>query len=371
MEGFKMLFAPLRIGNLILKNRITLAPMFLCYGNSDGTVSDKMIEFYARRAKAGVSLLVVEASAVDVRGIGLKRMIRVDDNRYIPGLAKLAKAIKDAGGYAVLQICHCGRYAHVPEPVAPSPVETYLATNTKIIPRELTLDEINDLINQFGEAAERVKKAGFDGVELHGATGYLLVQFTSPRTNKRTDKYGGSLENRIRFPLEVVASVRERVGKDFLLGYRFMPDEWLPDGFRLNEGKIFATRLEQAGVDYLSCNAGTYESWALPDIKELTSEPGYQVDITHEVKKGVKIPVFANGRITTPELAEEIISQGKADAVALARPLFADPEFIQKIMEGRTDQIVRCINDLFCMKTIMQGRDAVCSQWKKRVKKGI
>lgn len=363
MDNLKALFSPLKIGNIILKNRITLAPMFLCFGKQDGTVSEKMIEFYARRAKAGVSLLVVEASAVDAKGTGSSRMIRVDNDACIPGLRKLAKAIKDGGGYAVLQIFHGGRYARTP--VAPSPVETFLTPEMKIIPDELTKNEIKDLIKKFGEAAGRVKKAGFDGVELHGATGYLLVQFISPRTNKREDEYGGSLENRMRFPLEVVACVREHVGRDFLMGYRFMPDEWLPDSFTLNEGKIFARKLERAGVDYLSCNTGTYESWAMPDIMKLTSKPGYQVDITHEIKMEVNIPVFANGRITTPELAEEIIAQGKADAVALARPLFADPEFVQKTKEGRTDRIIKCMNDWICTKNTMQGMDAVCSQWKK------
>jgi NADPH2 dehydrogenase len=363
MEGFQALFRPLMVGHLALKNRITLAPMFLCYGNSDGTVSEKMIEFHARRAKAGVSLLVVEASAIDVSGVGSPRTVRVDDDTYIPGLMKLAKSIKDAGGLAVLQIYHGGRYSL--QPVAPSPVETCLAPERTILPKQMAGDEITDLIKKFGRAAERAKSAGFDGIELHGATGYLLEQFVSPRTNKRTDDYGGSLENRMRFPLGVVASVREHSGKDALLGYRFMPDEWLPDGFTLNEGKILARRLEEAGVDYLSCNAGTYESWVLPEIIKLTSRPGYQVDITHEIKKEVKIPVFANGLINTPELAEEIIDRGKADAVALARPLFADPEFVQKILERRADQIVKCVNDKVCMGNIMHGKDAVCSRWDK------
>jgi 2,4-dienoyl-CoA reductase-like NADH-dependent reductase (Old Yellow Enzyme family) len=290
-------------------------------------------------------------------------MIRVDDDIYISGLSRLASEIKDAGGLAVLQIYHGGRYSL--QPVAPSPVETYLSPEMKILPKEMTGEEITDVITKFGKAAQRAKKAGFDGVELHGATGYLLVQFISPRTNKRTDEYGSSFENRMRFPLEVAISVREHVGKDFLLGYRFMPDEWLPDGFTLNEGRIFARRLEQVGVDYLSCNAGTYESWALPDIIKLTSKPGYQVDITYEIKKEVKIPVLANGRINTPELAEEIIHKGKADAIALARPLFADPEFVQKIVERRTDQIVQCMNDSVCVGNTMRGRDAVCSQWGK------
>jgi 2,4-dienoyl-CoA reductase (NADPH2) len=361
MEDFKALFGPLTIGHLTLKNRITLAPMFLCYGNPDGTVSEKMTEFYARRAKAGVSLLVVEGSAIDAKGTGSQRMIRVDDDLYISGLTRLAKAIKDAGGLAVLQLFHGGRYSL--QPVAPSPVETYLSPEMKIIPQEMTGEEITDVIQKFGKAAERAKKAGFDGVELHGATGYLLVQFISPRTNKRTDEYGGSLENRMRFPLGVVTSVREHVGKEFLLGYRFMPDEWLPDGFTLSEGRIFARRLEQAGVDYLSCNAGTYESWVLPDIIKLSAKPGYQVDITHEIKKEVRIPVFANGRIITPDLAEEIIHTGKADAVALARPLFADPEFVQKIVEHRTDEIVKCVNDSVCVRNTMQGNDAACSRW--------
>jgi len=361
MKTFQLLFTPLNIGNLVLKNRITLAPMFLCYGNLDGTVSEKTIEFYARRAKAGVSMLVVEASAVDSKGMGLSRMIRADSDNYINGLSKLAKAIKDA----VLQLYHGGRYSQ--QPIAPSPVETYLAPEKKIIPKEISIEEIAELITKFGEAAERAKMAGFDGIELHGASGYLMAQFISPRTNKRTDKYGGSFENRIRFPLEVVASVREHIGTEFLLGFRFMPDEWLPDGFTLNEGKLLARRLETASVNYLSCNAGSYESWFLPHIMKMTSKPGYQVDITEEIKKEVEIEitVFANGRINTPDLAEEILRKGKADAIALARPLFADPEFVQKIFENRTDQIVECVNDMQCGRQTMQGLDAVCSQWMK------
>src|SRR5659263_680086 len=182
MKTFQLLFTPLNLGNLVLKNRITLAPMFLCYGNADGTVSEKTIEFYARRAKAGVSLLVVEASAVDSKGMGLSRMIRADSDQYINGLSQLAKAIKDAGGYAVLQLYHGGRYSQ--QPIAPSPVETYLAPEKKIIPKAMSLVEITELITKFGEAAERAKMAGFDGVELHGASGYLLAQFISPISNK-------------------------------------------------------------------------------------------------------------------------------------------------------------------------------------------
>jgi 2,4-dienoyl-CoA reductase-like NADH-dependent reductase (Old Yellow Enzyme family) len=363
MEDFKALFNPLTIGDLTLKNRITLAPMFLCYGNSDGTVSEKMIEFYARRAKAGVSLLVVEASGVAADAVGSPRMVRLDDDACMPGLRALAKALKDAGGHAVMQIYHGGRYAQ--HALAPSPVETYLAPDVKIVPKEMTGAEIVDVIDKFRKAAHRAKKAGFDGVEIHGATGYLLVQFLSPRTNKRTDEYGGSLENRMRFPLAVVSAVREYRDKNFILGYRFMPDEWLPGGFTLEEGKVLARRLEQAGVDYLSCNTGTYESWALPDIIKLTSRPGYQVAITHEIKNEVNIPVFANGRINTPELGEEILREGKADALALARPLFADPEFVQKIIENRTDSIIKCANDWICMRNVMEGKDAVCSRWKK------
>ena len=212
------------------------------------------------------------------------------------------------------------------------------------------------------DAALRVKKTGFDMVELHGGTGYLLAQFVSPRTNKRQDEYGGSLENRQKFPLEVVSKVKKAVGS-FPVGYRFLADEWLPDGLKLEESTVVARSLADAGVAYLSVMGGTYESFFLPEIVEKSSKPGYMVDLAAAIKKEVDVPVITAGLIVTGELAEQIVEEGKADLIGLARVLWTDPEWPQKVMQGRENEILQCDSCNACMKIVMKGKPAFCVRW--------
>jgi 2,4-dienoyl-CoA reductase (NADPH2) len=357
---YSSLFEPFEVGGLNLKNRLTMAPMYLGFAGEGGSVSNMLLEHYRLMAQSGVAMVVVENATVDyLRGSGASRSILADTDENLDGLKRLADTIKQEGALACLQINHAGRFAAVPEPVAPSAVDTFGRT-----PRALTLSEIAEIQDKYVDAALRVKKAGFDMVELHGGTGYLLAQFVSPRTNKRLDEYGGSLENRQRCPLEVVSKVKKAVGS-FPVGYRFLADEWLPDGLKLEESTVVAGSLAKLGVAYLSVMGGTYESFRLPEIVEKSSKPGYMVDLAAAIKREVDVPVITAGLIVTGELAEQIVEEGKADLVGLARVLWTDPEWPQKVMQGREDEILQCDSCNTCMKILMKGKPAFCVRWPK------
>ncbi len=359
-RNFPHLFKPLKLAGLRLKNRITMAPLYLGYAAEGGGVSPLILDHYGLMARSGAALVVVENASMAPGGRGSARTLRCDHNRYLPGLARLAGAIKSHKSLAALQINHAGRFAGTAEPVAPSAVPAFGRT-----PRELTRREIATIQKQFAAAALRVKRAGFDLVELHGGTGYLLSEFVSPRTNRRADGYGGPLEHRMRFPLEVLARVKDAVG-DFPVGYRFLADEWLPEGLKLEESEIFASALSTAGVAYISVMGGTYESFFLPEVVRRSKRPGYMLGLAAAIKKQVKVPVIAAGRIQSPALADSILADRKADLIGLARVLWADPEWGVKARQGRAQEIVACSPKCnACMELVMQGRPAFCPKWSK------
>jgi 2,4-dienoyl-CoA reductase (NADPH2) len=301
---------------------------------------------------------VVENAAVAPGGMGSPRTLRCDHARFTPGLNELASVIRKEKALAALQLNHAGRFARVPDPVAPSAVPVFGCT-----PRELNRRGILAIQKQFAAAARRVQSAGFDLVELHGGTGYLLAQFLSPRTNRRSDGYGGSLNNRMRFPLETLKRVQDAVG-GFPVGYRFLAHEWLPDGLEPAESVEFARALSENGIAYLSVMGGTYESFFRPEVVRSSKKPGYMAGLAQAVKQHVSVPVIAAGRISTPELAEAIIGQGKADLIGLARMLWADPLWVKKARQGRGRDIVKCSPRCnACMDLVMRGRPAFCTRW--------
>ena len=354
------LFSELKVSGITLKNRLTMAPLYLGYAGEGGTVSGLLLDHYRLMAKSGVAMIVVENATIDhPTGSGSERTLRADSEDNAEGLKKLSATIRQEGALACLQINHAGRFAGSNDPVAPSAVETFGR-----MPKALTTTDIRAIVNRYADAALRVKNTGFDMVELHGGTGYLLAQFLSPRTNKRADEYGGSFDNRQRFALEVVAAVKDKVG-DFPVGYRFLADEWLPDGLQLNESVRFARSLESAGIAYLSVMGGTYESFFLPDIVKKSETNGYMVDLAAAVKKQVGIPVITAGRISTGSLAESILEDKKADLIGLARVLWADPEWPEKVKQGKEDDIVHCSPDCgdTCTKLVMKKRAAFCVKW--------
>ena len=353
--------SPININNMELENRISMAPLYLGYGNPDGTVSDLMLDHYSEMAGSGVSLIVVENASVCPAGSGAPFTIRIDQDQFISDLSRLSAVIKEKGVKAIQQINHCGKFAFSPEPLGPS------SGPDGNKPKEMTKAEIKDTMQYFADAATRTKKAGFDGVEIHGGTGYLIDQFLSPFSNQRTDEYGGSLENRMRFSLEVFEAVKSAVGSDYPVGHRFLADEALPGGFTLEDGKKWAKELQKRGVAYLSVMFGTYDSFFLPDYAENERTDGYMSYYAGEIKKVVPdTPIITAGRIQTPRLAEKIIEEGTADMVGLARVLFADPLWPKKALGQITDPINPCRNTCtLCMKRVMEGKPVFCARWEK------
>ncbi len=389
---YPLLFSAFKLSNVTLKNRLTMAPMFWGYANKDGSVSQMLIDSYREIALGGVGMIVVANAVIDRSGIMASRCLRIDQDRFIPGLAKLAEAIKSSGAVACLQINHAGRWAKVDKLLAPSAATMGVSTKLGVLGgiREevtgryqirlvnkfllmlmncrqgMTLEQIQFVKESYGQAALRAQKAGFDMVELHGATAYLLAQFLSPRSNKRSDGYGGSLENRMRFPLETLQTVKEFVGNDFPVGYRFLADEWLPGGFDIKEAKIFAQNLERLGVAYVSVTAGTYESFFLPEIMNRLRKEGYAAHLAGQITEVVSTtPVVAAGRIVRPALAEKILRNNEADLIGLARGLFADPLWPNKVFERKESKIVFCTCCNTCLVCVIKGEPVICGRWDK------
>ena len=358
---YRNLFSELTVQGITLKNRLTMAPLYLGYAGEGGTVSDMLLAHYRLMAGSGVAMVVVENATVDhPAGSGSNHTLRADTDGNLEGLKRLAATIREEGALACLQINHAGRFAHAtPNPLAPSAVETFGRR-----PMALEKAQIDHIIDLYAGAALRAKTAGFDMVELHGGTGYLLAQFLSPRTNRRTDDYGGTLENRQRFALEVLAQVKAAVG-DFPVGYRFLADEWMPDGLHLEESVPFAGRLDQAGIAYISVMGGTYESFSLPEIVEKSQQEGYMLDLAAAVRAQVDVPVIAAGRLATGAAADRAIADGKTDLIGLARVLWADPQWPRKVRDGREADIVHCNPDCgdACMQMVVKGRPAFCVAW--------
>lgn len=358
---FENLFLPINVGTLQLKNRIVMAPMCTGLAGPDGSVTERLIDYYEERARGGAALVIVEYSYTDDKASkSMFTQLGVHHDGLLPGLSDLAEAIQAQGALAGLQICHAGRqrFLGTYPMVAPSRIPW---KSISIIPTELTVEEIQEIEDSFAEAAARAKKAGFDIVEIHGGHGYLITEFLSPYTNRRNDLYGGSLENRARFAIEVATKVRKAVGKSYPLSFRISGDEYVDGGFRLEEAKDVAVELERAGIDVIHVSGGIHET----DEKQIVPmylPLCYNTHLAEGIKKVVKIPVIASGSITSPDLAEEIIATGKADLVSLARPLLADPYYPAKAREGRVDDIRKCIRcNEGCVGRLRKGKSVHCT----------
>ncbi len=318
-----VLLDPLKVKGLTLKNRIVMPPMNTEYATTEGAVTNKLIEHYSRRAK-DLGLQIIEHSYVSLDGKLSKRQLGAYEDSLILGLKKLSSTVHTTGTPVIMQINHAGGRCTEEilgtKPVAPSHSGEA---------RELRIDEIEAVTEAFAAAAERAIQAGFDGVEVHGAHGFLLNQFFSPLTNKRTDKYGGSLENRLRFPLEVVEKVKEKVGKKLLL-YRIGADDLNPAGTKIKDSQKFAKKLEKADVDIIDVSGGICGSRP----EQLQNTQGFFVPQAQQIKKVVNIPVIGVGGITEPEYANKIIQEGKVDLVAVGRALLKDPDWATKAIKN-------------------------------------
>jgi 2-enoate reductase len=367
----QFLFKPGKINKLDLKNRIVMAPMGARgLVEPDGRFSGRAIDYYTARAKGGVGLIITGLMAVDTeiekRAAGpWSPLARTDSPLYIARLNELTEAIHDYGTRIAAQLtAGYGRIARtevVRSGWAVSPSSQPCFADPSIMTRELSEGEIERLILAFAVAASTVSVSGFDAIELHGHEGYLIDQFMTALWNKRTDKYGGDLEKRLRFPLDIIASIRKTVGPDFPLIFRMAGRHFIEGGRNIEESIFIAKRFEKAGVDCLHIDAGCPESkhWAHPPIY---MDRGCTVECASAIKDAVKIPVIAVGRLGYPDLAEKVLAEDRADFIALARPLLADPQWPAKVKNGRFKEIRPCIGDYDgCLGRIVKGKYISCS----------
>ncbi|PKM22754.1 MAG: NADPH-dependent 2,4-dienoyl-CoA reductase [Gammaproteobacteria bacterium HGW-Gammaproteobacteria-14] len=337
MTAFPHLLAPLDLGFTTLKNRVVMGSMHT--GLEDRIWHrGKLAEYFAERARGGVGLIITGGFNPNRSGWFYPfsgSMINLADAlSHRP----VTKAVHDAGGKICLQLLHAGRYSYVPWSKSASAIKSPI---NPFKPKALTTKQVEQTVKDFANAAKLAKKAGYDGVEIMGSEGYLINQFTAPRSNKRTDKYGGNSENRRRFPVEIVEAVRKACGKDFIVVFRMSMIDLVPEGSTREEVMALAQALEKAGVNILNTGIGWHEA-RVPTI--VTSVPRAAfVEATAQVKEVVSIPVIASNRINMPDVAEKILADGKADMVSMARPMLADAHWVNKAAEGRVDEINTCI----------------------------
>ena len=361
MNKYPHLFSPIKIGNTTVKNRIFMPPLSTNLGNK-GYVTDELVAHYRARAKGGVGLFVTEVVTVEPTYVYLPGDMSIHDDSFIPGWKKLVDAVHEYDAKILPQLFHPAYMAFpipgTPQLIAPSNVGPYYA---KEAPRPVTKEELKTIIRQFGEAAGRVKQAGGDGVEIHAAHAHgLLGGFLSPQYNKRTDEYGGDINGRLRLTLEVIEEVRRVCGEDFIIDVRISGDEYSDGGLNINDMIYVSKQLEKAGVDMLHVSGGTTIARG-SSIPAPGTKLGTHSDLSEEIKKYVHIPVTSVGRILEPWFAEEMIANGKADACMIGRANLCDPEFVNKAMEGRDEDIRPCIGCLRCLNGIMFGKRVSCT----------
>ncbi len=384
MPELRHLFQPGSIGTMKIKNRIVMAPMVTYSNGPEGEILDRTVHYYAERAKGGVGLIICQSSVI-MRESRAPHRASVYDDKFIPGLKRIADALHTYDARAVFQVIHHGRLLteyrsmvdHPEElrPLAPSAIPRLLSVveipgsqgepspiPRNIPPIEATKEDIKQVVHAFAEAARRIKDAGFDAVEIHGAHGYLIGQFLSPLANRRTDEYGGSPERRARFACEVIEATKERVGDDFPVLFRFSGSDFLPGGISIEESKEQAPLFIEAGADALDVSASERNStqWLYPSF---LFPQGPLVFLAAEIKKVVSVPVITVGKIIDPRFADQVVAQGKADFVALGRALLADPQWANKARGNRFEEIRSCIYCLNCYDFISQPENREKGLW--------
>ena len=349
---YRKLFEPISLGSAAIPNRIVMPPMMTGFADIDGRATERTKRYYQSRAEGGAGLIIVEMACVTEDERGMYRQLSIWSDDYVPGLRSLTDAIHSGGAKTFIQLQHAGREARRSREggtaVAPSSVPGGLREG---IPRELTTDEIREIVRDFASAAIRARDAGFDGVEFHGAHIYLIWQFLSPLANKRQDGYGGSAEKRARFAVEILEETRRSVGSAYPVSFRINGADFIDGGITIGESTVTARLLEEAGATCIHVSAGTVgNAKSVPG----RSEPeGCLVPLAAAVKAAVDLPVIAVGKIVDPVFADAILEQGKADLVAMGRALIADPELPNKARDGRLGEIVQCLG----CKTCRNGED--------------
>lgn len=351
MKTLEHLLSPLAVRSLTLPNRLVMPPMGTGLGNEDSTVSEANLAYIRRRAQSGVGLVITEITCIHPSGLVSPHSLGVWDDKFIPGLTKMAQAIHDAGAKVAMQLHHCGRENYLflkqKRAIGPSAVPSFVFGFLGP-PREMTLGEIREIIDAFGAGAARAKAAGFDMVELHGAHGYLLMQFLSGLSNRRTDEYGGDFKGRARFMLECIASVRRQVGPDFPVSIRISGEECVKGGYTIQDIQTIIPDLVAAGADLINVSFGTHGS---PEVNTDTPnasapveyDPGFKAYLARKVKEVTNVPVISVGRYTDPFLMDDVIARGDADLIAVGRQHLADPDFLKNAVAGHPEDTLECL----------------------------
>lgn len=355
------LFSPFTIKGKTVKNRCAVSAMVTNYCTSDGKATERYVAYHEAKAKGGFGLIITEDYVVEPTGRGFSNVAGLWCDEQIESHSELPKRVHQYGTMILAQIYHCGRQTSEGvigcKPYAPTAIPCPFSPD---MPIELTVEKIEEFIEDFGDCALRAKKCGFDGVEIHGGHGYLIAQFMSSYSNKRTDQYGGDLENRLRFPVEIIKNIRKKCGDDFIIGFRISADEFIEGGRTLEDTKVIVPILEQAGIDIVHVSAGCYASC------DTIVPPSYVkhawiVDFAKEVKEICNIPVITVGRVNDPRIADSVIRAGKADFVAMGRASLVDPEMPNKAKEGRFEDIRHCIGCNYgCLGILFADKPIKC-----------
>ncbi|VDZ86309.1 NADPH-dependent 2,4-dienoyl-CoA reductase [Kluyvera intermedia] len=353
--SYPSLFAPLDLGFTQLKNRVLMGSMHTGLEEyPDG--AERLAAFYAERARHGVALIVSGGIAPDATGVGMAGGAMLNDASQLPHHRTITDAVHQEGGKIALQILHTGRYSYQPNLVAPSALQ---APINRFIPHALTHEEILTLIDDFARCAQLAREAGYDGVEIMGSEGYLINEFLAARTNQRDDQWGGDYANRMRFAVEVVRTVRQRVGKDFIIVYRLSMLDLVDNGGTFDETVLLAKAIEAAGATIINTGIGWHEA-RIPTIATPVPRGAFSW-VTRKLKGHVTIPLVTTNRINDPQVADDILARGDADMVSMARPFLADAELLSKAQSGRADEINTCIGcNQACLDQIFVGKVTSC-----------
>jgi len=367
MQNFSKIFEPITIGTMSVKNRINMAPMTTLYAGSDGEVTDQLMEYYCARARGGTGMITVEGAYINETGLQIPCSINVSNDKFIPGLSRIATAIKDNGSKAVLQLIHSGVQAWVEQSLGPSAIGRIdgKPISTEAVPRALTTKEVMQFVKDFGQAARRAKMAGFDAVQVHGTHGYLIMQFLSPLTNLRIDNYG---VDRNLFPVEIVKEIKKVCGASYPVIFRLCADEILGDkllkpGITIEDSKETAKQLEKAGVDAFDVTGGSDDviHRYVPSAYILNDTEGCFINYAQQIKEVVNVPIITGGGVETPEQAIELLNSGKTDMLFIGRQLIADPNWIRKLECGQRNHIRPCVKCVECGERIVYEQEMRCS----------
>ncbi|ENX37029.1 NADPH-dependent 2,4-dienoyl-CoA reductase [Acinetobacter courvalinii] len=355
MSAYPHLLKPLDLGFTTLKNRVLMGSMHVGLEEAPQGY-ERMAAFYAERAKGDVGLIVTGGISPNDAGLTFAHASKLDSIAEADKHKVITQAVHEAGGKIAMQILHTGRYSYQPEIVAPSAIQ---APINPIKPKALTSAEVQQTIDDFANCAKLAQYAGYDGVEIMGSEGYLINEFIAARTNHRDDEWGGSYENRIRFPIEIVKRTRALVGENFIIIYRLSMLDLVEGGSTLEEVIQLAKEIEKAGATIINTGIGWHEA-RIPTIATKVPRAAFTW-VTEKLKGEVSVPLITSNRINTPEMAEHVLASGHADMVSMARPMLADPEFVLKASEGRSDEINTCIGcNQACLDHIFSMKIATC-----------